>query len=164
MRPTNLPLILHNWSATGRDGSPQGLPAGDCLEMLSGAALFIGDFVYISAANTVNKSAVAATVAAAPLGVVVAGYKTNGQYPYTAAPVGVPAFVACDAAGQQVVVQYDGLALVYCTGALAAGGTVIPGATAGQVVAGSTAGQIVGFNVGAVLAGAGWALIKLEHR
>jgi hypothetical protein len=163
MKPTDLPLILHNWGPNGRDGVPQTLPAGDCIKLIAGAILNVGEYVYISAANTAGKSAVAATVAASPIGVVLSGSSLNDTYPDSYTPAGVPSYVAAQVGGT-VIVQYDGLALVYCTGALAVGGTVIPGGVAGQVVAGSTATQILGYNVGAALAGAGWALIKLEHR
>jgi hypothetical protein len=170
MRATNFPLVMHRASATGHDNVIQTLPAGEIIPMQSNAALNVGEYVYIAAANQVNKSAVAATVLAAAIGVVVG---SPLAFPDNTIPenidtllagLGVPSIVAANAAGQEVWIQYSGLALVYCTGALAVGGTVIPGATAGQVVAGATAGSVIGFNVGPALAGAGWALIKLERR
>lgn len=162
MRVSNLPMVNHQYNDQGRDGIPQISPAGDCLPFKAGAALNVGELVYCSADNTVNKSAVAATVAAAPVGVVVTGIDLNYNMNDAYTPVGVPAQQAA-ALGGQVLVQYDGVALVYCTGAVGFGATVIPGAAAGQVVAGATAGQIVGFAL-QTLAGAGWVLIKLEHR
>lgn len=162
MRATNIPIVHHQYTDQGRDGIPQIGAAGDTLAFKAAVALNVGELVYISADDTVSKSAVAATVAAAPIGVVFTGIDLNFGTPQAYTPSGVPSYQAA-AAGGQVYVQYDGVALVYCTGAVAAGGTVIPAGVAGQVVAGSTAGQIVGFAVKA-LAGAGWVLIKLEHR
>lgn len=173
MRPQNLPMEMHRWAATGHDNIVQTLPVGECFPFTAAVALNVGEYAYISAANTVSKSAVAATVAAAPIGVVVSGAAMSGgdfQIPENLdtllTALGAPSVTPYPAAGigQEVWIQYSGLALVYCTGALANGATVIPGATAGQVVAGVTAGQMLGYNVGAALAGAGWALIKLEHR
>lgn len=168
MRPTNFPMNMRRWAATGHDNISQLLPVGEIAAFIAAAALNIGEFVYLSAAQTVNKSAVAAIVAATPIGVVVAGAASFPDYQIPEGLdtllVGVPSLVAASAAGQEVHVQYSGFALMYCTGALANGGTVIPGAAAGQVVAGATAGQILGFNVGPALAGAGWALIKIQYK
>ena len=182
MRPNNFPMLMHRWAATGSDNTVQTLPAGDVVPMTAAVGLNVGEYVYLSAANTVNKSAVAATVAAAPMGVVVSGAAMSGgdyQIPENLdtllASLGAPSvtpYLAANA-NQEVWVQYSGLTLVYCTNALAVGGSVIPAATAGQVVAGTNAvaaagvvpvALVLGFNVGAATVAAGWVLIKLEHR
>lgn len=105
-------------------------------------ALLIGDVVYISGVDTVNKSAVAATVAAGFIGVVVGGKTTTDDLVEAAARVGS---TAASAANDLVYVQTDGIAYVRCTAAaVAIGVTVIPSGTAGQVVAGAVAGQMLG--------------------
>jgi hypothetical protein len=124
----------------------------------AGAALNTGDVVYISAADTVNKSTTQANYVGFA-GVVVGGQLTNDNI---TASVGV----AAANTGQRVIVQVAGIATVVAGGTVTVGTnfSVIPDTTtAGRVIAGTTAGQVVGKTL-TTGASAGTMKILISHR
>lgn len=155
MRATSFNWLTFNQPRQDRTSAS----VGGVVEIFTAAAsLNTGDCVFLSAANTVNKSTTAANYAGF-IGVVVGGQLTNNNI---TSNVGV----AAAGANQSVMVQISGIANVV------AGGTVTPGtnfsvvpdaATAGRVIAGTTAGQVLGTTVSAGTA-AGTMKIVLNHR
>lgn len=137
-KPTNLPWIAHRIPSTDAE------IGGAVMICTAAAALKLGDVVYLSGTRTVNKSATVGNHALV-CGVVVGGTNTGMQADYNAANYN--SIVAADA-NEQVLVQYNGIALVICKAAITIGRTVIPDTTdAGKVkdsaVLTSTVGTLV---------------------
>lgn len=142
-KPTNLPFITSQQTDTGIAEV-----GGRTVKFLAGATLLIGDVVYISAANTVNKSTTNADYAAFA-GVVVGGQSIdntgNGMAISEAGDIGKTAAIAT----QWVIVQIDGIARVKSDGAILATSLVIPDASvAGECdVAGANPGYTLGKSI-----------------
>lgn len=118
-----------------------------------------GDVVYQSATGA-NKSATAANYVGL-LGIVVGGKLTNMKIVYG---TGQPCTTGV--AGEDVIIQYSGIAKVVAGGIVTLGTNfaVVPDTgTAGRVIAGTTAGQIIG-TVLSTGAAAGDMLIRIAHR
>lgn len=116
---------------------------GNTVVMIAEAALKIGDVVFISAENSVNKSGTQADYQAAA-GVVVGG-GSSGGVDYGIFDEGAVGLALVGAA-KSVVVQVDGIAYVMAGDAVSAGNALTGDtATAGRVIpTGATAGQIIG--------------------
>lgn len=128
-------------SAVGAVASQKG---GRVVTLTAGASLNIGDVVFYSAADTVNKSATSANYVGY-VGVVVGGdsFDPEGRISYE--PLVLASPVTAATTGQKVLVQIDGIAEVRTDGAVTLGTQVICTATnAGRVISGTTAGQILG--------------------
>lgn len=103
-----------------------GYGVGGRVEVFSaGATLLIGDYVYLSAANTVAKSATLATTKGKGVGVVVGGKKTNMECVSRKLDVGVQAALSTE----PVLVQVSGKAWVKAGAAIAVGDALTPSAT-----------------------------------
>lgn len=115
---------------------------GPTIPFTAGAALKIGDAVYVSAANTVNKSVTAADGGKFAGIVVGGGGSFGGDYGiFESASTGL----ALVASGKVAEVQIAGVAWVVAGGAIAVGATVgLDTTTAGRVLTNATAGQIIG--------------------
>jgi hypothetical protein len=119
---------------------------GTCVILKAAGTLLVGDIVFASAANTVNKSATASDYGAF-VGVVVGGDSLGDTVLDTT--LNQASYVGQTAAlvNERVTVQIDGIAYVIAgVGGLAAGNACYPsGATAGRTVTTShTAQQHVG--------------------
>ncbi len=134
---------------------------GDVLQFIAAAALNIGDVVYLSAANTVNKSNTPANYQKF-VGVVVGGKATYNQIGTLSTDVGN----AAAAANEDVLVQFNGKCWAVADAAVAAGGLITQGATtAGRVddSASATQGQIIGMALQAATNAADKILILINH-
>ena len=142
--------IPSNFTSTTNQITDTGIAevGGNVRKFTAGAALLIGDVVYLSAADTVNKSAVAADYEKF-IGVVVGGKTAaaNGSVTDVEAEIGL----AAAAAGEWVLVQIDGIARVKSDGAILATSRIIADATiAGEVdIAGAT-GYFLGIALEAI--------------
>lgn len=124
---------------------------GRCEVFSAGAALNIGDVVYLSAANTVNKSATLATNLGKVVGVVVGGYKTGMQAISRKLDVGVQAA----ATDEPVLVQVTGKCWVVAGDTISAGDIIIPSdTTAGRVETGTITTDAAAGNSGNILGNA----------
>jgi hypothetical protein len=156
-RPTNFPYILCN-DFLGEDLGAFGV-GGLVGIFTAAAALNVGDGVYLSAAFTVNKSAVAGNQTLC-LGVVVGGSPRSVQDGTVEAlgftEIGDP---ACLAAGERVLVGLRGIFYAVADAAIAAAGsqlklsTTVSGRVAPATIA-TDAGKIIGKNID-IAAGAG---------
>lgn len=100
---------------------------------------------WINAANTVDKSATAATVGNVFAGVVVGGDLTDYK-PVTGQITNTTTVVAT--AAKSVLIQTDGICQMAAGAVIATiGNRLIGDATAGRVITGSTAGAVVGVNI-----------------
>lgn len=146
----------------GPAGSGQGAVAGDgyggkCITMLAGAALTVGQAVYISAANTVQAGATANL--AATMGVVVGGKSTKGRC-YPEVKFGD---TAAAAAGDWVLVCVEGKCRVLSDAAVAVGAILGFGGTAGRLDDLTTdATTVVGLRIGKALTVAGGAAAEFD--
>lgn len=139
---TNFNLIMTNRTRHEKDSGELG---GSVKWFRSASAsLKVGDIVFVTAAvsgvPTVTKSATAANYAGF-VGVVVGGPATQNYAVYGTGAA------ACDAIGQYVLVQIDGIALVVAEGTITAGtnfSVISTATTAGRVIAGTTQGAMVG--------------------
>lgn len=158
-RPTTYPWIDHRVDDTSI--CPQG---GIVVPFTAAAALNTGDVVFLSAAGTVNKSAVAANYTAF-MGVVVGGKQLYGEvldarYNQTAI-TGVLAANAND----EVLVQVSGIAKVVAAAAVAVGGLLQVMTTSGQVDDPVVvAGQVVGTAIDAAAGAAVTIRMLIDHR
>lgn len=163
-KPTKFPFIM---AGTQDDIALSPAVGGTVLPFTAAATLLIGDVVYLSAANTVNKSATAATVGAAFMGVVVGGDTFDRMGQVQSDDINQTTLVGQTAAtvGQRVLVQIAGVANVVAgASAPSAGNQVIGGATAGTVIAGTTAGSMLGTAI-TTASGAGAAFkMLIDHR
>lgn len=132
-------------------------------EYKAGAALNVGDLVYVSAANTVNKSATAATVLGKLVGLVVGGAKTGMHALNRKLDVGVQA-AALD---ERVLVLKAGKYWAVSDAAITAGDLLTAGtATAGRVKLGTVTTDLAAGDTGrlvgnALEAAAGAAVVIL---
>lgn len=101
--------------------------------------LLVGDPVFFSAADTVDKSGTTANYIRFA-GIVVGGNGTRYQVAHDTSMVGMTAALA----GEDVLVQIDGIAWVVANIAVAITDNVIVSTTAGKVTPGTTANQIIG--------------------
>ena len=134
----------------GGDPDAQAGAGGPTVALIAGAALKHGDVVYVSAARTVNKAAVAAN-GAKFAGVVVGGGSDFGadQAEFETRFVGL----AATAANKTAVVQVIGIANVVAGDAIVAGAQLgFDTTTAGRVLTNTTAGQIIGIALTAAAA------------
>lgn len=107
----------------------------------AGAASFnFGDVVYVSAADTILKSATVADYVAFA-GVVIGGDLTNDEALVTIPTTGT---VQVASSGKTALVQISGIAPVILSGSLTLGRVIPDTGTAGRVANGTTAGQILG--------------------
>lgn len=112
--------------------TPQAMGYGGlAFPLEAAAALNVGDAVYVSAANRVDKVATANVAKRA--GVVVGGFKTG----FRTLPEVKVGTVAADAAGQLVLVCFAGRARAVADGVVAAGDRVVAAGTAGRLIAGA---------------------------
>lgn len=138
----------------GPAGSGQGAVIGDgyggeCLIMLASGALLVGESVYISAANHVNKGATANL--AGTMGVVVGGKATKGRC-YPEIPLSQ---VAAAAAEDWVIVCTRGKCRGIADAAITAGAILGFGSTAGRLDDLTTdATTVVGQRIGKALTAA----------
>jgi hypothetical protein len=121
---------------------------GPVYGFLANSNLNLGDLVgFTNVANTVDKSATAATVGNVFAGVVVGGDLT-GYKPLDWWEAPATGTIAVATAGKIVLVQTDGICKMRADGAIATiGGRLIGGTTAGLALAGTTAGAVVGVNL-----------------
>lgn len=164
-RPTNLPWLSH---MSPNDDLTVGQAGGNVVRLTAGATLLIGDAVYISDTNTVNKSTTQ-TNAKFFVGIVVGGDDvTSGErnvVPYdisTYPPIGTTAATV----GNAVIVQTDGIAIgvVGGTPVVKQNEVMFDTATAGRLIPGTTAGQQVGTALESVAtAGAAFHFL-IDHR
>lgn len=130
---------------------------GFCIRMLATAALVVGDAVFISAADHVNKGATANL--AATLGVVVGGKATKGRT-YPEVKFGDPAAVAAE---DWVLVCVQGKCRVLSDAAVAVGAILGFGGTAGRLDdLTSDATTVVGTRIGKALTAAGGAAVEFD--
>jgi hypothetical protein len=149
-------------------GGKYGYDVGGEVEHYSaGAALNVGDVVYLSAANTANKSATAGTTLGKLLGVVVGGTKTDLRAVSRKLDVGVQAA----ATGEVVLVQVSGKVWAVSDAAITAGDILAAGtSTAGRVKTGTittdlaagSSGNIVGNALEAAAGAAVTIMIRLR--
>jgi hypothetical protein len=131
-------------------------------EYAAGAALNVGDLVYLSAAQTANKSAVAATVLGKLLGIVCGGTKTAMLAVDRKLDVGVQAA----ATGERVLVLSVGKYWAVSDAAITAGDLLTAGTgTAGRVKLGTVTTDVAagdtGRLVGNALEAAGGAAVTI---
>lgn len=140
-KPTNLSFTLNMVESGELDGYAVG---GRCSIYKAGATLLVGDQVYMSAANTANKSATTGTVLGKVLGVVVGGFRTDMRAMTRKLDVGVQAALV----NEPVIVLCLGKFWIVSDSAIAAGDPIIPGTvTAGRSKTGTVAadfGRITG--------------------
>lgn len=136
-RPTRFPFIQHSV-----DNDARAKVGGTVVKFKAAAALKLGDCVFLSAADTVNKSTTTGDHDKV-VGIVVGGANTNNEAVSDSASYGVITVADAD---EDVLVQIDGIAYVITDAADAAGSLLIPddATTAGQVEAGTTATKIIG--------------------
>ena len=156
---TNNPYVRHEPSSADNATEYVG---GNIARFTAGAALLTGDVVYISAANTVNKSSTAAAYLAFA-GVVVGGQDTFGDCVSNDNDVGI---TAASASGKWVYVQLTGVAWVVAAAALVAGAPLEVATTAGRVddVATPTSGEVVGISITAASNAGDKVLMLIQHR
>lgn len=113
---------------------------------IANQALKFGELVgWIAEANTVDKSATAATVGNVFAGVVVGGSATGYR---DATELINNATTTVAAIDTPVLIRTHGIAKVIAGAAIATiGGRVIGDTTAGRAIAGTTAGAVVGVNI-----------------
>lgn len=116
-----------------------GSVGGELVRLIAGAALLVGDNVYVSGVNTVNKSATAANY------LNFAGFVETGEA--LSMETGFPVGTAAASTGQHVLVRRSGIAraIVGATGFTAGTDLAVPSAaTAGRIIPGTTADQRLG--------------------
>lgn len=125
-KPTNFPYTKHS-----SDSDAVADIGGPTIEFTAGGNLNLGDSVYLSAANTVNKSIVAGDIAKF-VGVVVGGAKLARYVNTEQNKYGV---IQAAAANEMVIVQVKGIAYVLTEAAYAAGTHLsVSGTTAGRMI------------------------------
>lgn len=136
-RPTRFPY-LH----LSTDADERAEVGGIVLKFKAAADLKLGDCVFLSAAETVNKSTTTGDHDAV-VGIVVGGANTNNEVVNQSALYGVAVAANTD---EDVLVLVYGIAYVIPDATDNAGDLIIPddATTAGQVEAGTTATKIIG--------------------
>jgi hypothetical protein len=142
------------------DGAGVTSVGGTVLRFTAAAALNVGDAVFVSAANTVNKSATTADYQKFA-GVVVGGTNTYMGCCSSTTDVGVS---AADA-NEEVLVQVNGRVYVVAAAAITVATLLTVATTAGRVddAAGATQGQIIGIALQAAGAAADKIQMLISH-
>lgn len=157
-KATNFPWITHRLD----DNSPA-KQGGVVLPFLAAATLLVGDVVFLSAADTVNKSATAANYTAF-IGVVVGGKRTNGEVVDRSLNMTSPLGIQAALVGEEVLVQVSGVAYVTSAAAVVVGAALQVQTTSGQVDDPAVvAGQIVGTALDATGGSAALRML-IDHR
>lgn len=126
-------------------------PGGLVLEYGAAATLNVGDVVYISGANQVNKSNVAATVLGKVAGVVVGGTRTDMRAIDRKLDVGIQAAQV----NERVLVLVYGKFWVVSDAAITAGDPLTPGTgTAGRAKTGTVTTDLVAGDTGRLIGNA----------
>lgn len=126
VRPTGMGWVILEELPDNNTIAGDPLPGGICKAFVAAAPLNVGDHVWLSGLNQVNKSAVAADHVKA-LGIVVGGDLTNGEVQSEAAQVGQPAASNVAIAGQpgnipsRVLVCIQGVCWAVADAAIAVG-------------------------------------------
>jgi hypothetical protein len=130
-KATNLPYTKHSSDSDGIADI-----GGATVEFTAGAALNLGDAVFLSAANTVNKDTASG---AKFVGIVVGGAQLKGYINTEQNKYGV---IQAAATNERVIVQRSGIAYVLTEAAYAAGTHLIPSTTtAGRMLTNVTRAQ-----------------------
>jgi hypothetical protein len=153
-RPTHFSSIQTGPSKEGYSGT-----GGNVKVFIGAGQLTVGQPVFFSDVNTVNVSATAANYSRYA-GVVVGGKRTDMRVLHDTSHVGV---IAC-AAGEDVIVQIDGIAWVVANVAVAITDSVIMSASSGKVTPGTTANQILGTPVTTAASPNDKIKILINHR
>ena len=142
-----------------REGRATAARGGVTIIMTAEAALTTGDVCFASATpNQVNKSATSANYASF-VGVVVGGTLTNMRPMYDTG-------IAAAGAGQQVLVQISGVALMKAEGTITIGthrSVISTASTAGKVIAGTTQGLMLGTPLTDASSGTD-VVVLIDHR
>jgi hypothetical protein len=135
-----------------QEGFEGASPGGRCKIFKAGATLLVGDVVYLSAAMTVNKSLVAATVLGKLAGVVVGGYRTSMLALTRKLDQGIQAALV----GEAVIVLYDGKYYVVSDAAIAVNDIITTATvtTAGRVKVGTITTDLVAGDTGRIVGNA----------
>ena len=152
-----MPVVEKRLLPWGSDPDAVASAGGPTIPFSAAAALKIGDAVWISTANTVNKSAVAAD-GVKFIGVVVGGGGSfgNNYGLFDSGSVGL----SLVASGKVAEVQVAGIAWVVAGAAIAVGAELgLDTGTAGRVLTNITAGQKIG--IALTSAGAAGDKIKM---
>lgn len=166
-RASNLPYVMHR-----QDDNSPATTGGNVFPFVAAAALNVGDVVFLSALNTVNKSTTSANYVAM-IGVVVGGKQTYGDVfdsrmaagSSTPAAVLAAGSVLAANANEEVLVQVDGIAYVYCAAAVALGAPLQVLTTSGRVDdPAAVAGQIVGTALDVGAGAASVIRMLIDHR
>jgi hypothetical protein len=129
-KATNLPYLKHS-----SDSDAVADIGGPTVEYTAGAALNLGDAVFLSAANTVNKSTTAGDHARF-VGIVVGGAKFDHKIITESNKYGV---LQAAATGERVIVQTKGIAYVITEAAYAFGThLIVSTTTAGRMLTNAT--------------------------
>jgi len=143
----------YNCPSGNGQGDVAGAYGGDCLPMLAGAALNVGDSVFLSAANTASAGVTGNN--ALRIGTVVGGKATRGRN-YPEVKIGTPAALV---AGDWVTVCFDGKVRGVAGAAVAVGDKLGFGAVAGRLI---TTVAAAGTQFGIALSAAGGAAAELD--
>ena len=155
--PTSFGFVLDSDSGPAQTD----VLGGNVIPFIAGATLNVGDIVYVSAADTVNKSNTVANYQKFA-GVVVGGYRTNYNVITNPNDYGIQAAQA----NETVLVQNRGKALCIADAAVAATALLTQGAvTAGRVddSVSATQGQIIGIALQAAVNPGDKIRVLLNH-
>lgn len=165
-KPTKLPSVM---LGTQDDRALIPEVGGHVVPFTAGATLLIGDAVYLSAANTVNKAAVTATLGTGFVGIVVGGdsYAKDGStitddVNQTLAVGGTAALT-----GERVLVQISGVAYAIAGASITAGVALMgSAAVAGRLItnSGGTFGQLVATAIQTQTTAAEPVKVLIDHR
>lgn len=151
--PTNFSFLESGVDDFGVDANGKfGYTVGGHTRLFSaGATLNVGDVVYLSAANTVNKSATAGTVLGKVQGVVVGGYRTDMRALTRKLDIGTQAALVNEA----VIVLWAGKYWVVSDAAITAGDLLTAGtATAGRAKTGTVTTDVAAGDTGRLIGNA----------
>jgi hypothetical protein len=125
-KPTNFPYLKHS-----SDSDAAADIGGSTVEYIAAAPLLLGDAVFLSAADTVDKSVTAGNIVKY-VGVVVGGAQLKGYVNTEKNKYGV--LIAANA-NERVIVQVRGVAYVITEAAYAVGTSLVPSTTtAGRMI------------------------------
>lgn len=134
------PTVLSDLTYRQQTGdTTPGEYGGELVRLIAEAALLVGDLVYVSGVNLVNKSATASNY------LRFVGFVEIGEA--LAMETGLPVGTAAAAANQHVLIRRSGIArgIVGATGFTAGTDLAVPSAaTADRIIPGTTADQRVG--------------------
>lgn len=142
--------IANAWINHSDDnGEGVGQSGGTVVALTAAASLFIGDVVYLSAADTVNKTLVAATNLAL-VGVVVGG---ENLYNSVIQDDGIIGTGVAATTGQRVLVAVSGIVKVLSDAAITLGAKVTPASvtTAGRAKTGTVTTDLAAGDSGRLL-------------